>query len=133
LHRGIEAAVRIAFVDGTSLEAGIVRREGIEDRVAEAIQGSRGIADLRRCTVADDAALPIPTGEASGHAACMASFIESLRNKPPRTDLAAACRSTMLAVMARSAATGEGTVAWHELWRPSPTPLPSRPVQSSMV
>jgi predicted dehydrogenase len=133
LRRGIEATVRIAFVDGTSLEAGIVRREGIEDLVAEAIQGSRGSADLRHCTVATEAALASPTGDASGHATCMASFIESLRNAPPRTDLAAACRSTMLAVMARSAATGEGTVAWHDLWRPSPTSPPSRPVQSSMV
>lgn len=133
LHRGIEAAVRIAFVDGTSLEAGIVRREGIEDHVAEAIQGSHGTADLRRCTVAKDAALASPTGEASGHAACMAAFIDSLRSKPPRTDLAAACRSTMLAVMARSAATDGGTVSWHDLWRPSSAPLPSGPVQSSMV
>lgn len=133
LHRGIDAAVRIAFVGGTWLEAGIVRREGIEDHVAEAIHGSRGTADLRRCTVLNDAVPANPTGGAGGHAACMASFIDSLRNQLPRTDLAAACRSTMLAVMARAAATGGDTVAWHDLWRPSPAPLPSRPVQSPMV
>jgi len=132
LHRGIEAAARISFAGGTTLEVGIIRREGIEDRVEEAVLGSRGDADLRRCMIGGEAFAGAP-GDAGGHATCMASFIESLKGGLHREDLAAACRSTMLAVMARSAAASGAPVAWHDLWRPSSAPLPSRPLQSSMV
>jgi hypothetical protein len=63
----------------------------------------------------------------------MASFIESLKGGPHRDDLATACRSTMLAVMAQSAAAGGAPVAWQDLWQPSSAPPPSQPVQSSLV
>jgi predicted dehydrogenase len=131
-NRGIESAARIAFAGGTTLEIGIIRREGIEDRVEEAVLGSRGGADLRHCAIGGQAFAAAP-GDASGHATSMTSFIESLKGGQHRDDLAAACRSTMLAVMARSAAASGAPVAWHDLWRPSLAPLPSRPLQSSMV
>lgn len=131
--RGTAATARIAFADGTTLEAGIVRRAGIEDRIEEVIEGSRGRADLRRGTVAGNA---VPAGgpvEGGGHAACMASFIASLRGGPARADLATAARSTMLAVMARTAVATGAPVAWHDLWQPAPGPRSARPVQSSRV
>lgn len=119
--RGTAATVRIAFADGSTLEAGVVRREGIEDRIEEVIEGSRGRADLRRGTVAG---VPVPAAGvvAGGHAACMASFIASLRGGPARADLATACRSTMLAVMAQTAVTTGTPVAWHDLWQTTRAP-----------
>lgn len=132
MNRELGAMARIAFADGTSLDVEVVRREGVEDRLEEAVHGRRGHADLRRCTVAGGV-FAGEAGVATGHAACMASFIESLRGSPRRDDLAAACRSTMLAVMARTASASDETVAWDELWRPRRAPLASRPIQSSLV
>jgi predicted dehydrogenase len=131
--RGTAATARIAFADGTTLEAGIVRRAGIEDRIAEVIEGSLGHADLRRGTVAGAAVPAVGAVQGGGHAACMASFIASLRGGPARADLATAARSTMLAVMARTAVATGVPVAWGDLWQASPAPRSARPVQSSRV
>lgn len=131
--RGTTATARITFADGTTLEAGIVRRAGIEDRIEEVIEGSLGRADLRRGTVAAAAVPAVGAVQGGGHAACMASFIASLRGGPARHDLATAARSTMLAVMARTAVTTGVPVAWGDLWQASPAPRSARPVQSSRV
>ena len=132
LDRRMAAAARIAFAGGATLEIDVIRREGIEDRVEETLYGRRGNADLRRCTIPGQA-FAAAAGDAGGHATCMASFIKSLKGGPHRDDLATACRSTMLAVMAQSAAAGGAPVAWQDLWRPSSAPPPSQPVQSSLV
>ena len=129
---GPAATARIVFADGATLEAGIVRRAGIEDRIEEVIEGSGGRADLRRGTVAG-ALVPAAGAVGGGHAACMASFLASLRGGPARADLASACRSTMLAVMARTAVATGAAVAWHDLWQAAPAPRSARPVQSSRV
>lgn len=122
--RASEAAVRIAFAGGSTLDARILRRDGLEDLVEERVLGSAGTADLRRQLVAGK---PFATslGDAGGHAACMASFIASLRSAQPCDDLAVACRSTMLAVMARTAVEAGATATWQELWRPSAAPRPA--------
>jgi myo-inositol 2-dehydrogenase/D-chiro-inositol 1-dehydrogenase len=122
--RAREAAVRIAFADGAVLEARILRREGIEDLVEERVCGTAGSADLRRQVVAGKPFASSP-GDAGGHAACMKSFIASLRAAPRRDDLADACRSTMLAVMARTAVEAGATATWQDLWRSATAPRPA--------
>ena len=119
--RGTAAAVRISFTDGSTLQAEIVRREGIEDRVEERVRGSGGFADLRQHTVAGRSCGG-PAADAGGHAACMASFVASLRGSWRRDDLAAACHCTMLAVMARTAVESGSTATWHDLWQAFPAP-----------
>lgn len=106
-------AVRIRFVGGQVLDASIVRRQGIETSVVETVDGDAGTADLR-------------TPLAGSHAASMASFIDSLREGARRDDLATACRSTMLAVLAGAAvAAGERPVAWRSLWQPAAAAEPA--------
>jgi hypothetical protein len=80
-----------------------------------------------------DRELPGLAPHGGGHAACIASFIASLRGGPARADLATACRSTMLAVMARTAVATGAPVAWHDLWQASPALRSARPLQSSRV
>lgn len=115
--RGIEAAARISFTDGSTLRAEVVRREGIEDRVEELVIGSRGTIDLRR---PGGGAATRLAGDAAGHAACMASFVASIRSGRHRDDLDRACRTTMLAVLATTAVEAAGPTRWDDLWRLSP-------------
>jgi myo-inositol 2-dehydrogenase/D-chiro-inositol 1-dehydrogenase len=117
--------VRIRFVGGTELEASIVRREGIDTTVIETVTGDAGTADLRAGTLPGRAMRP-RAATATGHAACMASFVDSLRAGSRRDDLATACRSTMLAALARAAiAAGGEPVAWSRLWRPAAAATPA--------
>jgi predicted dehydrogenase len=117
--------VRIRFVNGTELQASIVRRAGIETTVVETVTGDAGTADLRAGTLPGGAMRP-RAAAAAGHAACMASFVDSLLAGSPRGDLATACRSTMLAALARAAvAAGGEPVAWSRLWRPAAAATPA--------
>ncbi|MFM7207446.1 MAG: Gfo/Idh/MocA family protein [Planctomycetaceae bacterium] len=96
-----EPTVRITCAGGVTLDVGVVRRAGIDDGIVEAVVGEAGTLDLRK------------QAGVGGHAASMASFIRSLRGGP-RTDLAAACRSTRLASLVRAAAAAGGeTIPWN--------------------
>lgn len=117
--------VRIRFVGGTALEAAVVRREGIDTGIVETVTGDSGTADLRTGTLPSRARRS-PGSTTAGHAACMASFVESLRGGRRRDDLAIACRSTMLAALAGAAvAAGGEPVAWSRLWRPAAAAMPT--------
>ena len=116
--RGLVADFLITTVETTDLGGKYLRYK------ITAIEGG---------TVAGAAVPAAGAVHGGGHAACIASFIASLRGGPARADLATACRSTMLAVMARTAVATGAPVAWHDLWQAAPALRSARPLQSSRV
>jgi predicted dehydrogenase len=117
------ATVRYHFAAGRVLDAGIDRRAGTRTEIEEWVRGTSGQADLRR----HDAATP------NAHQACIAALVRTLRSSGRVDDLATLCRSTMVAIMGRTAAETGGPVAWHDLWPVAAEPLPLRPLQSERV
>jgi predicted dehydrogenase len=127
------ATIDYRFADGRSLEACLVRREGIEMRIEESLEATAGRADLHRRTVVGRDAWRADGDSAGGHAACIASLIRALRSASRVDDSRPACRSTMIAVMGRLAAETRETVAWKDLWPGTAGASPLRPIQCDAV
>ena len=125
--------IHYRFADGRALEACLVRREGIDLRIEESLEATAGRADLRGRTVVGRDAWQADGDSSGGHAACIASLIQALRSAGRIDDLETACRSTMIAVMGRTAAETHGTVAWQDLWTSPADVLPLRPIQCEGV
>ena len=127
------ATIHYRFDDGRSLEACLVRREGIDMRIEESLEASAGRADLRDHTVVGRDEWRAAGSPAGGHAVCIASLIRAMRSAGRVEDLEAACRSTMIAVMGRMAAETSGPVAWRDLWPHVTSSSPLRPLQCDAV
>jgi predicted dehydrogenase len=95
-------AVRYVFADGRAIEAGIVRRAGGRDAIAELVRGTHGSCDLRSAGV-------------GRHGRSMAAFIESIRRGSPSAEGPTLCRSTLTAILGREAATAGVARAWTDL------------------
>lgn len=98
-------AVRYVFSDGRSFAAGIVRRAGGRDAIAEMVRGTRGTCDLR-------------TAGSGRHGRSMAAFLTSIRHGRPLAEGPALCRSTLAAILGREAATAGVARGWAELAPP---------------
>ena len=98
-------AVRYVFSDGRSFEAGIVRRAGGRDAIAELVHGTRGTCDLR-------------SAGAGRHGRSMAAFLASIRLGRPLAEGPALCRGTLTAILGREAATAGVARGWAELAPP---------------
>lgn len=98
-------AVRYVFPDGRSFEAGIVRRTGGRDAIAERVRGTRGTCDLR-------------TAGIGRHGRSMAAFLASIRHGRPLAEAPALCRSTLTAILGREVATAGVARGWGEIAPP---------------
>lgn len=94
------AAVRFLYDDGRFIDASIDRREGGARWIEERVTGTAGQADLRRHAVGDwrhDGGSPNP------HEACAAALVASIRTGRRADDGEPLCRSTLAAIMGRTA------------------------------
>ena len=98
-------AVRYVFPDGRSFEAGILRRTGGRDAIAERVRGTRGTCDLR-------------TAGIGRHGRSMAAFLASIRHGRPLAEAPALCRSTLTAILGREVATAGVARGWGEIAPP---------------
>lgn len=98
-------AVRYVFSNGQSFEAGIVRRAGGRDAIAELVRGTRGTCDLRSAGV-------------GRHGRSMAAFVASIRHGRPLAEGPTLCRSTLTAILGREAATAGVARGWAEIAPP---------------
>ncbi len=123
---GVSMLIRYTFADGTTLDAGLMRRETIETQVIETVRGSRGSVDLRHSLMAGTGPAP--------HALGMRRFVEAIHGGSVNDlgHVEAACQSTLVALMGRLAAERGGRVAWNDL-APATAAAPARPLQSRRV
>lgn len=105
-------AVRFLYDDGRSIDASIDRREHGPRWIEERLTGTAGTADLRRHVVGGRARRG---SAANPHLACAAAFVASLRNGLPAADGDVLCRSTLTAVLGRTAAAAGRRVDRREL------------------
>lgn len=101
-------SVRYTFADGRSFEAGIARRTGGRDAIAEVVRGTLGTCDLRSTGV-------------GRHSRGMAAFVRSIRSGCPLAEGPTLCRSTLTAILGREAATAGMVRGWADV-APASTP-----------
>jgi predicted dehydrogenase len=105
-------AVRFLYDDGRFIDASIDRREGGPDWIEERVNGTAGLADLRRHTVngwRHEGSSP------NAHQACASAFIHSVRTGAAADDGDTLCRSTLAAIMGRTASVTGKRVEWRDL------------------
>ena len=95
-------AVRYVFADGRAIDAGIFRRAGGKDAIAELVRGTHGTCDLR-------------SAGAGRHARSMAALVKSVRHGRPLSEGTTLCRSTLTAVLGREAAAARAPRDWTDL------------------
>ena len=107
-------AVRYRFADGVTLEASVDRRERGGERRDERVIGTAGTCDLVRGTIGADPAVRQPGGPGR-YQATMDALVRGILAGRHVHDGPAMCRSTLAAIMGRTAAETGIPVCWAEM------------------
>jgi predicted dehydrogenase len=107
-------AVRYGFADGTVLEASIDRREQVRGCREELVVGTEGTCDLVRGAIGHDAPARQPGGP-ERYQTTMDTLVGGMLGGRTIHDGHAMCRSTLVALMGRTAAEYGRRVTWTEM------------------
>ncbi len=121
---GSRKAIRYQFADGAELVTEIVRSAHARPRIEERVVGTAGTADLVRCHIESakrcthEGATTAPCHTGNPWQTCMSAFVGAILAGSGGDGGGPLCRSTLVALLGRTALETGREVAWGEVAAP---------------